>query len=216
LFLCCIQLFFHKYFSNKSAAGDDKAKAGKKRKAHQGADSDDEDSIGDLGFSDKEDDVDGLAEAMGEVEGTDDEAEEEIWRAMKKSMPKRAQDDDFDEDEEMDDDEEDLAEFDYSDSDDEKAADAADVPFKSAFGDEEDGFDDDDDDNLIEDDADLIGSDEDMPMFGEDDDDEEEGAKGSKSKDRKSKKRKLNKLPMFATADDYAHLLGGSDDEDDV
>lgn len=159
-----------------------------------------------------------------EADGTDSEAEEEIWKAMKRSMPKARGnvDDDGDEDIDIDDDDEDLAQFDYSDSEVEGEGGEDDVPFKSAFGDEEDGIDDDGDDGFVEDEDDLVGSDEDMPMFlgGGDDSDEEveeptKGKKkGSKKEDRKNKKRKLSSMPVFATADDYAHLLGDSDEDD--
>lgn len=54
-----------------------------------------------------------------------------------------------------------------------------------------------------------------MPLFGSDVEAEESHAASSKSKDRKKKKQKLKHLPMFATADDYAHLLGGSDDDEE-
>ena len=155
-----------------------------------------------------------------EDEDTDSEAEAEIWKAMKASMPGRGGDDggedDMEEDPEDDDDDEDLAEFDYSDSDDEVVQ-GEDKPFKSAFADDESPFDDDDDDgdNLMEDEGDLIGSDEDMPMFAQgrsDGEDEPTAKKGSKE-ERKQKKRKLKHLPMFATADDYAHLMGDSDED---
>jgi len=145
----------------------------------------------------------------------DDEAEAEIWKAMKASMPKAGGDSDVGEPDEDDDDESDLGEFDYADSDDE--ANGAAKPFKSAFANEDEFDDPEDDDNLMEDDDDLIGSDEDVPLF--DDEDEVEmrttGGISSKAEDRKSKKRKLKHLPTFATADDYAHLLGASDDEGD-
>lgn len=209
------QLFFHKYFSSKTAQGDSKAKASKKRKNRKGKDSDsDDESIADLGHSDLEEDI-LPPPPTADDDDDDDEAEEEIWKAMKASMPKKAgeEDDGMSEDDlEDEDDDADVAEFDYSDSEagpsDDEEGGADDVPFKSAFGDDEDQFDEDSDgDNLIEDDADLLGSDEDMPMFG---DEEEKDTKG-----RSKKKRKLGALPMFASADDYKHLLGGDSDGDD-
>ena len=219
-----MQLFFHKYFASKTPQQDDKVKANKKRKSRKGADdSSDEESIGDLGMSDKEDDAEFemSMNAKDDDEEEDSEAEDAIWKAMKASMPKRAGDDEMSGDEE--DDDSDIEQFNYSDSDEEAEAtiEIADEPFKSAFGQEEDDADDGSDgDNLMEDEDDLIGSDEDMPMFAGDGGDEGQGSEAdekatSKSQERRKKKRKLNSLPMFATAEDYAHLLG-DDDGDDI
>ncbi|KAI5476912.1 CCAAT-box-binding transcription factor [Pseudohyphozyma bogoriensis] len=208
------QLFFHKYFSSKTAQGDDKAKASKKRKARKGKDdSSDEESIADLGFSDKEDG--GLIMPMDEDDEEEEEEEgsdeEEIWQAMKASMPKAEGSDDSEDDIDVDDDDDDdLAEFDYTDSEEEEVEE---TPFKSAF-DEENEMDD-EDAGLLEDEDDLIGSDEDMPVFESEEEDEGKAKKGGKSDRRDKKKQKLKHLPVFATADDYAHLLGASDDEDD-
>ena len=228
------QRFFHKYFAGKQHEGNEKAKASKKRrKGKKGddsdSDSDDEESIGDAGFE-RDDGEDGemeadLAKAMAEAGSEDDSdeaMEDEIWKQMKKTMPKAHGDsDDNAEDPDMsDEDDDDLAQYDYSDSDEEAVggAEAEDVPFKSAFGSDEDGLEDDDDDNLIEDDDDVFGSDEEV-AFGDSEDEgaaapAAKGGKRSKNEDRKQKKRKLNSLPMFGTAEDFAHLLGGSDDED--
>lgn len=57
-----------------------------------------------------------------------------------------------------------------------------------------------------------------MPLFIGDPGDQGEGSdverkQASKSQERRKKKQKLNSLPMFATAEDYAHLLGGEDDD---
>ncbi|ORY90226.1 CBF/Mak21 family-domain-containing protein [Leucosporidium creatinivorum] len=226
------QLFFHKYFKSKTTLGDDKAKASKKRKSRNDEDEEESEAESiDDNFGEGAEDFDGLAEAMAddddepeEVEEggeTDSEAEEEIWQAMKRSMPKARGDSDgeVDEDSEVEEDDEDLAAYDYSDSEDgEGEGGADDVPFKSAFPDEDDI--DDDDNAFLEDEDDLLGSDEDMPMFldGDKDDEDEDDGKKKKGKgknaDRKAKKRKLNSMPTFATAEDYAHLLGDSDDDD--
>lgn len=118
------------------------------------------------------------------------------------------------------------------DDDDEVAVDedefVAETPFESLFedapeDDDEEGDDDEDDAGLLEDEDDLIGSDEDVPVFGDDDNEEEEDddaapvkGKGGRTSgaDNKNKKRKLKHMPTFATAEDYAHLLGDSDDEE--
>ncbi|GAA5939753.1 hypothetical protein JCM1841_003797 [Sporobolomyces salmonicolor] len=238
------QIFFHKYFTSKTTLDSDKAAASQKRKSRRGgADkdgSDSDESIADPGFSDKEDsdfDEDALASAMGEAvangeadEGsTDDEMEEEIWKAMKKSMPREKGDDEItmalDDPEaaaEIDSDDEDLAAYDYSDSEDDAAPAAKpaagdegegeeEVPFKSAFESEED--DDQEDDGFLEADDDVLGSDDDIPLYGEDAAESEED---DRAQAKKNKKRKLKHLPLFATADDYAALLGDSDEEGDM
>lgn len=165
-------------------------------------------------------DDDDEPEEVEEGGETDSDAEEEIWQAMKRSMPKARNDSEGEaaEDSEVEEDDEDLAAYDYSDSDAEEGEGGEDdVPFKSAFPDEDDI--EDDDNAFLEDEDDLLGSDEDMPMFLDGMDDvEEDDSKKSKSKgknaDRKTKKRKLNSMPTFATAEDYAHLLGDSDEDD--
>ena len=149
------QRFFHQYFSTKSAQSDGKAKASLKRKSKGKGDDSDDDSIADPGFSDAEEELPEMAEA----ESDDDAAEDEIWQAMKASMPKKAGDDAAsDDDPDLDGSDEDMAEYDYSDSDAESDAEAEGEgaagagAFKSVFADE-DQFDDadGDDDNLVED-----------------------------------------------------------------
>ncbi|GAA5909236.1 hypothetical protein JCM5296_006103 [Sporobolomyces johnsonii] len=228
--------------SDKAAASQKrKSRRGLGRDDQDGSDSDE--SIADPGFSDKEDsdfDEDALAAAMGdavapadddEEEGsTDDEMEAEIWKAMQKSMPREKGDDEVLEDDpeaaaEMDSDDEDLAAYDYSDSDDDDAAavkptaeaedeDEEDVPFKSAFDSEEDQ--DEDDDGFLEVDDDVLGSDDDIPLYGDAAADGSESEEDERAQAKKNKKRKLKHLPLFATADDYAALLGDSDEEGDM
>ncbi|GAA5860227.1 hypothetical protein JCM8547_003436 [Rhodosporidiobolus lusitaniae] len=286
------QVFFHKYFTTKSGLDASKSSAASKRKSRRaggGAGSDsDADSGSEASIADVADDAgafsdeDELAAAMDrasspeeddfeikttgdgfdDADETDSEKEEEIWRAMKASMPRAKGDSDVEaavdasdaeaeegddedlgmyeyEDDEEDeevmrriraelegvagggdegedsdlqvDDMDDLAEFDgFSDADldDEEDDDDNDEPFKSAFPDEDaNDDDDDDDDGFAENDDDVFGSDDDVPLgTGEEEDDE--------SEKKKSKKRKLKHLPTFASAEDYAHLLGGSDDEE--
>lgn len=50
---------------------------------------------------------------------------------------------------------------------------------------------------------------------GSDDDDDEDDEDAAASK-KSNKKRKLKHLPTFASADDYAHLLGADDEDDDL
>ncbi|KAI9804269.1 MAG: hypothetical protein M1833_007076 [Piccolia ochrophora] len=58
----------------------------------------------------------------------------------------------------------------------------------------------------------LVGSDEDLPLALSNAD-EPIAAEASVSKDRKSKRRKLKHLPTFASAEDYAQMLGDDDEE---
>ncbi|GAA5961282.1 hypothetical protein JCM3765_002898 [Sporobolomyces pararoseus] len=224
------QLFFHKYFTSRTTQEDEKSKATSKRKSRRKGDgdsSDSEESIADAGIAETGEDFDedALAAAMEEEVGAedaesdegseDDEMEEEIWKAMKKSMPRETGDEDMlgaedDSEADADEDDEDLAAYDYSDSEDEDKEEE--VPYKSPFADEDsDGA---DDDGFLEEEEDLLDSDQDIPLYGSDDDDEEEAEAKSSKAGNKNKKRKLKHLPLFATADDYAKLLGGSDDED--
>ncbi|GAA5912187.1 hypothetical protein JCM6882_003078 [Rhodosporidiobolus microsporus] len=81
--------------------------------------------------------------------------------------------------------------------------------FVSAFPDE-DAQDSASDDGFVEEEDDVFGSDDDIPLG----DAGEEDSADERKQAQKAKKRKLKHLPTFASADDYAHLLGGSDDEE--
>ncbi|GAA5873070.1 hypothetical protein JCM3774_000328 [Rhodotorula dairenensis] len=245
------QLFFHKFFTSKAELDGGKATAATKRKSRRsGRGSDDDDG------DDAASDVDSLVEAGGDIDGgfdddefaaamaetgdadvdagdadeaeTDEDMEEEIWKAMKKSMPKAKGDSDLDDLEggDDDDDDDDVAMYHYSESE-EEAEEAAEEgakgqsddddeeepPFKSAFEDSDVG--EDDDPGFLELDDDVLGSDDDIELGADDDDVGGAEGKGGDGKDGdRKKKRKLKHLPTFASADDYAHLLGGSDDED--
>ncbi|POY72058.1 hypothetical protein BMF94_4928 [Rhodotorula taiwanensis] len=182
-------------------------------------------------------------EPDAEADETDDEMEEEIWKAMKKSMPKAKGDsdlEDLDGSDVDDDDDDDVAMYHYSESEEEKEQgggaggkakaandddeedDDNEPPFKSAFEDSDVG---EDDPGFLELDDDVLGSDDDVPLgAGSDSDsDSDDGAPSAKkrkgsssttSAEKRKEKKKLKQLPTFASADDYAHLLGGSDDED--
>lgn len=93
--------------------------------------------------------------------------------------------------------------------------------------DEEDGIrpaldeEDDEDDQFGENASDVLDSDEEMPTielggdgwksaFADEEEDEEEEDAGGKQK----KKRKLKHLPTFASAEDYAAMLGDDDDSE--
>lgn len=112
----------------------------------------------------------------------------------------------------------------FSDSEDEDEADSAPAKsIKSKTSAEVNDWEDDESDlgNVFdEDDDDLLPfTDFNPKKRGADSEDDEEefiGADAKKRKKQQEKKRKksMANLPTFASADDYAHLLGGSDDED--
>lgn len=71
-----------------------------------------------------------------------------------------------------------------------------------------------------EDEDDAFGDDDEVP-FGVlddvDEDDEEEApadSKKARNKKQREDRKKLKALPTFATAEDYAKLIGEDDDED--
>jgi ribosome biogenesis protein MAK21 len=76
------------------------------------------------------------------------------------------------------------------------------------------------DDFDLDDEEAFVDSDDEIPVdLAMDDDTDIDEAAPSKSANaterdnRKAKKRKLKNLPTFASADDYAKLLGGDDSE---
>lgn len=134
------------------------------------------------------------------VDGDEEEEidEDEIWDALVNSRPEIDGDGDEDLDLDMsEDDEMDLGSLiDMSDDDDD-----------DDDNDDEEG--DDDDDVDIGDEDEAMGEASDLASDGE-----EEAEEPATKKDQgKLRKKQLKKLPMFATADDYAALLAGDDDE---
>lgn len=147
-------------------------------------------------------------------EASDDEDEEEIWKALVNSQPDI---EGIDEDEEGFSDVDDFA---YEDDDmdvgddleggDEEALEGADAE-------DSDGFDaadlDSGDDAFLDSDVEV-----DIPS-AEDEKEEDTGkpddtkGKVSRSKEQRDRKKKLKQLPTFASAEDYAKLLGDDDDE---
>jgi ribosome biogenesis protein MAK21 len=209
------EVFFHKYFET---AGKKKSRAEKRREK-----------------GDDDEDVD--VDVEGD-EGTDDEQEKEIWKALVGSRPEIEGDDGFDDDEDLD-----LGEFMDDDDDDDVEDGDGDVDgedegvvFSGFDSDAEDNLDDepqpeaddfsDDEggvglDNLESEDEDaFVGSDDELPdhlPVPEDKEEEELDEKAAKKKERdekKKKKRSLKSLPTFASAEDYARLLGGDSDEE--
>jgi len=203
-----IQLFFHCYFVGKHGDASTlaaKAELRKNKKRRR----DEEDNSGT--------DVDQVVSdgnADGSVLGSDDE--DEIWQAMKASLPKQdkeaIEDDDADSQIDIDSDDSSLGSL----SDEEE-----DGPpiVQSAFDAEvreEASVDSDSSLDFGEDDDDLLDSDVEMSDINLSSSDKEEPVRALKTSGdgRHKKKRKMKHLPTFASADDYAKLLGGSDDED--
>jgi ribosome biogenesis protein MAK21 len=195
------EVFFHNYFN---AAGNSKKKAqAKKEKKPRGDGSEDE-----------------------------DEAEEEIWQAIANSRPE-VEGPDSDDDLSMGDlestfsgsDEDDGSEggIDLGGGDeDSDSAGGVDLGGDADMFAQMDGMggdsdlDDEDVPNLDDDDEDaLLGDDDEVPVeFGEDEDEQEPESKTARNKKKRQERKKLKSLPVFASADDYAKLLGDDDEED--
>ncbi|KAG6888162.1 hypothetical protein C0995_010173 [Termitomyces sp. Mi166 len=205
------QLFYHKYFSQKSER--DKAKAAKvgKRKSQE-----------------EEDDVAESDEDQEEVANADDSDDEEdkdeaeIWKAMQKSMPKTAGEDE-DLVEESDDDDDVPSDFDMDDDSENESHVAEDDEEEDAFSlvegsDNEDliPLDGDIPDGLIE----WDGSDEEGAAEAVDKEwggiEDEGGGKKRKRKDTTSreKRKKLKALPTFASYEDYAKMIENGPEDD--
>ncbi|KAK6353804.1 hypothetical protein TWF730_008230 [Orbilia blumenaviensis] len=197
------EVFFHKFFTMRKQSDTAKSQKKDKKKAEEGED--------DSEFDD-----------------------EEAWGAMVDSRPDLDLDADEDGDVDMDDfDDDDLdgMDEDMSDIDDEsdEEGEGADMGglTTDAFGDMEDedmdkekDSDDDEFDGFGLDDSDAeagINSDDDVPS----DVDAKlskiaKPAKETAASARKERRTKLKNLPTFASADDYAALLGDDDDEEDM
>jgi len=148
------------------------------------------------------------AEDGSEIE-YDDEDEEEIWKALVDSRPE-VEGDDADADMDFDD----LDDLEMSDVASEAVSDAEmPVDKEDGGGDEPEGLD------LDEDDAEM-GSDEEVPsdldaaFAAEVETATKKKGKAWRKEEPANKKRRLKNLPTFASADDYAKLLGDDEDED--
>ncbi|KAF2484293.1 CBF/Mak21 family-domain-containing protein [Neohortaea acidophila] len=187
------EVFFHAYFSQ--AGGKKKRKTAEKTAA-KGRDEDDS-------------------------EGSEDDGEDEIWKAITASKP----------DVEGDDEDDDLSlgdlESAYSDSEDGSEA-GIDLGGEEGDGiedgglllDDEQGSDADDldaapdlesDDDGVFDDDDEVPEDFDLPVEKE----EPEEKELSKSQKKRKERKKFKQLPTFASAEDYAKLLGADEEEED-
>ncbi|KAF9495517.1 CBF-domain-containing protein [Pleurotus eryngii] len=207
------QLFFHKYFVRKHE---------QTKTASRPKDVGDDDAEVDLdasqGSKDSGDRVDAAAEAAPtSEEGTDDEEEAEIWKAMKASMPNVA----GDEDEGLDDSDIDGPldlDSDINDSDSESNV----LGGEDSDADDLDLVEDSDADDLIPLDEvpdgliEYDGSD----SGGEDEEGQEDewgGVSAKKRKrtdDKQSRRKKLKSLPTFASYEDYAKLIEDGPEDD--
>lgn len=131
----------------------------------------------------------------------EDGEEDEIWKALVDANPNVDGDDagsegfdDLDEDEMASDDNEEAFDLDDSDMDDDLS-----VDIESDGGVDIEGTDDE------------AGDGELVAVGGADSDDEK---KDDKKDERKERRKKMKALPMFASVDDYAELLGQEEDED--
>lgn len=156
-------------------------------------------------------DPDVIADEADENSVLASDDEDEVWRAMKASMPKPDMDDIDDEaDSQIDIDEEEDSSLDMNSDEDDQLLDGAagedDIAQRASAFSDEDG----DSEGFEEEAEDLLDSDVDMNIVlgGED-----EAEQGPKTTNPQRKKRKLKHLPLFGTAEDYAKLLGDSDDE---
>ncbi|TIB68406.1 hypothetical protein E3P77_01125 [Wallemia ichthyophaga] len=223
------QLFFHKFFNQRNKRLEDKAsKRDKRKKASDdegvGESDDDTDQGQDVNLDDEDEQKDEKEDGDNDAASDDKEEfdEDEIWKAMQATMPGQENDDL----EESDEDHVDPAMLEDSDAEAEGEEDKAAKADSESDEDDEDGEDNedkDDEDNeggvggLDDEEDDLLSIDEDMEVPGADED-EEDGSEPEEEEEVSGKRKRNNKearaakkakkaLPMFASADDYAHLL---------
>ncbi|KAF9934002.1 hypothetical protein FBU30_003720 [Linnemannia zychae] len=193
------QVFFHKYFTQKKILKPATSKKGVKS----------------AGSDEDEDDFGGSKKRGVDADDDDDNGseldEDEVWNAMMNDMPKDALEDVDEDEDDMSDGE--LEELMLSDLEDEEGDEEGDEDVdvdededevdEESFGMEESNWKDDD------------GDDEEASMFMDEEDDivasEEESDQEEKGRDKK--RRKKAALPMFASMEDYAHLIDQEDSE---
>jgi ribosome biogenesis protein MAK21 len=144
----------------------------------------------------------------------DESGEDEIWQALVKSRPDVEGDGGDDDD---------LSDFDMDDLSDDDAGDmdggvelnlGSDDEDMGAGGQPAEDEDEDDFENFDLDDEDgFVDSDADVPVDLDINDDTAVGDDKKDKDGRKAKKRKLKSLPTFASAEDYAKLIGDDDSE---
>ncbi|KAK0466300.1 CBF/Mak21 family-domain-containing protein [Desarmillaria tabescens] len=193
------EMFFHKFFARKNERN--------QSKVEKDASEDEDEDEGDDGSGEEMDLTGDEAAAAGEqiAEDSESEDEEEVWKAMKASMPKAEGDDDLMEDSDIDED---------------------DLP--SDFDADEDDDDEPDDDGLSlaegSDNDDLISLDGDMPegLIEYDGSGEEEewggidsgNGKRKRTEETKEKRKKFKSLPTFASYEDYAKMIEDGPEDD--
>ncbi|KAF3910355.1 hypothetical protein ABW21_db0209890 [Orbilia brochopaga] len=197
------EVFFHKFFTMRKQGDIGKAKKLEKKKNQD-----------------------------GDEEGSEFD-DDEVWVAMVESRPDLDMDMDGDEDVDMDDFDADGMDENMSDPDDsdEDAPEGLTLT-TDALGDmdDEDVDSEGDDENDDDDEFDGFGLDDSDAEAGIDSDDEipsdveakipkapaatAEKSANDKRKEAKERRNKLKNLPVFASADDYAALLAGDDEED--
>lgn len=175
------EVFFHKYFNIVGRGRDQAREKKEKRKAKKAGSDKDEDG---------------------------DEDEDEIWKALVNSRPDLEGSEPSEDDMEIDmDDDEPASEAD----EDENQREKEDGGLEDEDSESQEGLFDDDDDGA------LLGSDDEVPSdlekaFNEEADLGSETRSELPEESKRSKKRrKLKNLPTFASADDYAEMMG--DDE---
>ncbi|KAF9163404.1 hypothetical protein DFQ26_002533 [Actinomortierella ambigua] len=199
------QVFFHKYFTQKKILNP------KATKSKKGGDEDQD-----------EDDFTGAKRGEDGESGDESMDEDEVWNAMMSDMPKELKGGDVDLDEEDDMSDGELENLMLSDEEDEdedaEAAAASDVESEEeideeSFGKDEASWRDDEDDGegamFMDDEDDIMESDAEVEAeveVAEESEDESE-------KKRSKKRRKKEVLPMFASMDDYAHLIDRDDSD---
>ncbi|KAJ3500462.1 hypothetical protein NLJ89_g9785 [Agrocybe chaxingu] len=236
-------LFFHDYFTRKQER--ERAMT-KKRKEGVAEDEEQEDEEQEQGGEEDSDEEEKEGEAVKlagsdwDEEADSDLEEEEIWKAMKASMPAAGDDeDDLMDDSDSEDDEDEVPEFgDDSDLAVEDDLEEDDEDDGDAEEKEKEDSDDDDVMSLIEgsDNEDLISLDGDVPeglglieYDGSDDSDSDDGGGdpvGTSKNDKKrkhdeataggkgGKRKKLRSLPTFASYEDYAKLIEEAPEDD--
>ncbi|SJL06413.1 uncharacterized protein ARMOST_09749 [Armillaria ostoyae] len=198
------EVFFHKFFARKNERNQSKVEK-------DGSEDEDEDEDGDDGSGEEMDLTGDEAAAGGEQIAEDNDEsddEEEVWKAMKASMPKAEGDDDLMEDSDID--ENDLpSDFDADEDDDEEPDDSD--ALSLAEGSDND---------------DLISLDGDMPeglieYDGPDGEEEEEwggidsgNGKRKRTQESKEKRKKFKSLPTFASYEDYAKMIEDGPEDD--
>jgi ribosome biogenesis protein MAK21 len=212
------EVFFHQYFNQSTKKTKSKKSADEDDGELEGIDSGDEDEIW-KALVDSRPEIEGDSEDDGfsdmeNLMGDDDEDEDD--------MDLDGQDDDDEEVElNLDSDEEEGGVALNFDSDEEEGGVKlnleSEAESESDGSGEEEGDKDDDDDafdigELESDDDAFVGSDEDLPSDIEVPGSSKTGTNGKKEKE-KSHKQKLKSLPLYASAEDYAKLIGDSDEE---